>query len=191
MSDMTAMTAKKGNFELNVSGFYHLFPSCSLQSFAVTTKSNPTLSRYLIALLSHSLLWLNPTKFQPFGFILHWVCNLFPSERSPLPWKYPLSAHPSTYNPPSPPHPHMPPPHPRIPTYPFLNTPFPFLILYVWPHLLSIIKLLKCTLHVASFHFLVPIMSTVNGIHDGWWILRTKCQHVRGGGGALTVTSSS
>ena len=33
---------KKGNFELNVSGFYHLFPSCSLQSFAVTTKSNPT-----------------------------------------------------------------------------------------------------------------------------------------------------
>ena len=61
MCDRTAMTAKR---KLWVEWVRILSPFSVLRSFAVTTKSKPT----AIIALSRSFLWLNPTKFQPFGF---------------------------------------------------------------------------------------------------------------------------
>ena len=61
MCDKTAMTAKR---KLWVEWVRILSPFSVLRSFAVTTKSKPT----AIIALSRSFLWLNPTKFQPFGF---------------------------------------------------------------------------------------------------------------------------
>ena len=61
MCDRTAMTAKR---KLWVEWVRILSPFPVLRSFAVTTKSKPT----AIIALSRSFLWLNPTKFQPFGF---------------------------------------------------------------------------------------------------------------------------
>ena len=91
-----------------------VFFSCRARLDHLRWRVNLSGRRYLIAL--SPFLWLNPTKFHPF---FDWVCNLFPSERSPLAWKYPSQAtHPHAH--PAPPYPSTYPPTlpPRTPAYP-------------------------------------------------------------------------
>ena len=91
-----------------------VFFSCRARLDHLRWRVNLSARRYLIAL--SPFLWLNPTKFHPF---FDWVCNLFPSERSPLAWKYPSQAtHPHAH--PAPPYPSTYPPTllPRTPAYP-------------------------------------------------------------------------
>lgn len=149
---------KKGNFEPNV--FVGVLPPFSVLlafdhlRWRLNLAGQPR--RYLID-LSRALLWLNPTKFQPFGFTAQFA------SKWALTFGLKISALSS-----------------QIPTYtPICPHPHPT---HADPHSQHPLQL---------FHLILPqcqVWSGSSWMDDGSYILRTKCQRVKG---LWHLTSSS